>query len=219
MTRLSRFQRLTLLAASATVITGGVLLPGTAFAAPASQTAAVTDVAAHWTQTTDSPSGISIQLPGKAEAQKTNDNGVTTRCYITQTPYGAMGFSVDEVPGTDASAPWDLQGSLKAAVDGYNSDSKSSDDVLRSTDVKEGITADGHRELSAELTAPDGTRGHIYLVDQGKYLVTVFTASVNGHLDQMDRDHQHALDSIKVPDSQAGQSDRADRSSEAPRSI
>ncbi|MFG3010515.1 hypothetical protein ACGFZB_08645 [Streptomyces cinerochromogenes] len=219
MTRLSRLQRLTLLAASATVISGGVLLPGTAFAAPASQTAAAADVAAHWTQTTDSPSGISIQLPGKAEAQKANDKGVNSRSYVVQTPYGAIGFGVDDVPGTDASAPWDLKGSLKAAVDSYNAESRSSRDVLRSTDVKEGLTPDGHRELSAELTAPDGTKGHIHLIDQGKYLITVVTVSVDGHPDQMDRDHQRALDSIKVSDDHAGQSEGTDRSSEAPRAV
>ncbi|WP_159048982.1 hypothetical protein [Streptomyces sp. NRRL B-3648] len=139
-----------------------------------------------------------------------------SHCYLVQTAYGVIGFSVEDVPGTDPSAPWDLRGSLKAAVDGY--DSPSSDDVLRSTGVTEGVPADGHREPDAELTAPDGTRGHIRLVDQGTYLLTVFTASVHGHRDEMDRDHQRALDSITVPAGHDAQSGRGTQSDEVPRS-
>jgi hypothetical protein len=80
MTRRSPLQRLTLLAASTTVIVGGAALPSTALAATAApHTAAVAagtaDHDAHhqhagaayakqWVETTDPASGVTFRLPG-----------------------------------------------------------------------------------------------------------------------------------------------------------
>ncbi|MCE0446997.1 hypothetical protein LT493_28375 [Streptomyces tricolor] len=220
---LSRFQRLALLAASTTVITGGVLLPGSAFAASAPQNATVAaagvTAAPQWAKTTDTPSGISVQLPGKAEVEKSVEDGVHSRVYAVPTDYGAIAFAVEEVPGTDPDTPWDLKRTLKANVDAYNKDSKSAKNRIRSTDVRQSTTADGARELHADLVADDGTTGHVRFVDHGQYLVTVITLSVGGQEDLMDEDHQRVLDSVVVPDKDAGQAGRTPESTEAPRSV
>ncbi|MGJ5755358.1 hypothetical protein FB563_3582 [Streptomyces puniciscabiei] len=182
MTRLSSFQRLALLAASTTVITGGVLSHGSAFAAP------------QWQKITDS-SGITVRLPGKPRVVKYSEGGVHSRDYVVKTGYGALGFIVLDGPGKAPDRPWDLRTDLKAAVDGYNSSDTGAH--LRSTEVHQGTT-DGDHYLEAKLAGADRV-GHIRLVDHGKQALTIMTV---GHGDQrqaVDRDYRQVLDSIRAP--------------------
>ncbi|MEV6053184.1 hypothetical protein [Streptomyces sp. NPDC052107] len=199
MVRLSKFQRLALLAASTTVITGGVLSAGSAFAAPAApHTAAVTaagrpDAATQWKEVTDSPSGITVQLPGKPVMHKYSDHGINSRDYVVSTGYGALGFSVLDGPGKAPTKPWDLRTGLKAAVDGYNGTDTSP--RLHSTDVHA-----GDHYLEAKLVGADGEVGHIRLTDHGKQLIMVMTVGTGSQRATVDQDYRQVLDSIKVPD-------------------
>ncbi|MFI6357409.1 hypothetical protein ACIBJF_33335 [Streptomyces sp. NPDC050743] len=185
MVRLSRFHRLALLASSTAVVTAGVLSQGSAFAAT------------QWQEITDSPSGITVRLPGKPVVQRYSDHGVNSRNYVVPTRYGALGFSVFDGPAHAQAKPWDLKTGLKAAVDGYNSADTGAG--LRSTGVHEG-TKDGDRYLEAKLVGAGGRTGHIRLVDHGRQSIVVMTV---GHDDQratVDRDYRQVLDSVKVPD-------------------
>ncbi|MER6733011.1 hypothetical protein [Streptomyces puniciscabiei] len=182
MLRLSKVQRLVLLAASTTVITGGVLSHGSAFAAP------------QWQKITDS-SGITVRLPGKPHVEKYSEGGVNSRDYVVKTGYGALGFIVLDGPGKAPDRPWDLKTDLKAAVEGYNSSDTGAH--LRSTDVHQGTTGGDHC-LEAKLVGVDRV-GHIRLVDHGRQELTIMTV---GHGDQrraVDRDYRQVLDSIKAP--------------------
>ena len=216
MTRRSTLRRLVLLAASTGVITGGVLLPTSAFAAPPPRTASVATAdagsgdAAGWSRTTDTTSGISVRLPDRPLVQQNNEDGVRTRLYLVPTEYGAIGFSVFEAPGTDPSAPWDLKATLSSVLEGYNSDAKSSREVLRSTGAHAGTTK-GSPDLGADLTAADGSRGHIRLIDLGEHMVVVMTVSERGHQDLMDKDHRQVLDSVRVPGDDATRSGDSSR--------
>ncbi|MEV5874492.1 hypothetical protein AB0L75_09735 [Streptomyces sp. NPDC052101] len=202
MIRLSRFQRLALLAASTTVITAGVLSQGSAFAAPAApRTAAVTaahraDADTQWKQIDDTASGVTVRLPGKPDIQKDTTAGVAIRDYLVTTGYGATGFSVYDKPDA-ATGPWDLDGGLKAALDGYNSVDAGAE--LTSTDVHHGTTHDGDHYVEAKLVGVDGKVGHIRIVDLGKHSIMLMTVGRGGQQAAVDRDYQQVLDSIKVP--------------------
>ncbi|MEU9475337.1 hypothetical protein [Streptomyces sp. NPDC048191] len=198
MVRLSRFQRLALLATSTTVITGGVLSHGAAFAAPMTPHTAAVTAAAQWKKITDTPSGITVQLPGKPQVQKENSSAVNSRAYLVPTRYGAIGFAVYDCPDADAAKPWDLKGGLKGAVDGYNSGDPGAH--LRSTDLHAGTTADGDHYLDAKLVGRDGKVGHIRFVDHGKQALMVMNVGTGGKRAAVDRDYRQVLDSIKVPD-------------------
>ncbi|MGW1166495.1 hypothetical protein [Streptomyces sp. NPDC002550] len=185
MVRLSTLHRLALLAASTTVITGGVLAQGSAFAAT------------QWQQITDAPSGITVRLPGRPAVQKYSDHGVNSRDYVVPTGYGALGFSVFDGPGKAPDKPWDLKTGLKAAVDGYNS--SDAEARLHSTGVHDG-TEDGDHYLEAGLVGADGKVGHIRMVDHGRQALMIMTIGTGDRRDAVDRDYRQVLDSIKTRD-------------------
>ncbi|MFF9087324.1 hypothetical protein ACF1BE_13050 [Streptomyces sp. NPDC014991] len=213
MTRSSTYQRLALLAASTTVITGVALLPTSAFAAPpaphttafamdgsgagagagagaGSVDAGGTGSVGRWTETTDEESGISAQLPGEPDTQRLADED--GRAHQVQTAYGAIGFSVFD--GDD----FDLPGTLKENLDAYNQDSRSPDDVLHSDNVQEGTTDDGSPTLDADLTAADGTLGHVtYTVVKG-HLLELYVLGTQDKVDAMQADYNQLMDSVRL---------------------
>ncbi|KUN98262.1 hypothetical protein [Streptomyces caeruleatus] len=198
MTRLSRFQRFALLTASTTVITGGALLPGTAFAAPAPHAPSVAAADARWVETKDADSGVTARLPGKSTVKDMGGG----RTYVVGTDAGITQFSVVDSPGGGQN---DLDSALENYLSGYNEPAQSSDEKLRSTDVSTETTADGHRTLQADLTAPDGTVGRIGFIDGGDYVVQIASVGLDTP-DTVRADYQQILDSVQLP---ADQPDRA----------
>ncbi|GEC06811.1 hypothetical protein SSP24_44660 [Streptomyces spinoverrucosus] len=192
MTRLSRFQRLALLTASTTVITGGALLPSTAFAAPAPDITSVAVAEARWVETKDAPSGITAQLPEKTKAQKVPGG----RTYVATADSEVVQFSVVDAPGFGQT---DLKVALKGYLMGYNETAKSSDEKVTSANVREGTTADGHHSLHADVRSPDGTVGHIGLIDVGDHVIQIATIGTDVQPDIVKSDHKKLVDSIQVP--------------------
>ncbi|MBG0854728.1 hypothetical protein I2W78_23500 [Streptomyces spinoverrucosus] len=194
MTRLSRFQRFALLTASTTVITGGALLPGTAFAAPAPQapSIAVAEAEARWAETKDAPSGITAELPAKPKAEKV-PGGHT---YIATTDSAVAQFTVIDADGVDQN---DLDFVLKGYLFGYNETVESPDEKIKSTNLRTGTTADGHHTLHADFTAPDGTVGSIGLIHTGDYVVQVATIGFDVEPDTVRADYKQLLDSVQLP--------------------
>ncbi len=198
MTRLSRFQRLALLTASTTVITGGALLPSTAFAAPAPDTTSVAVAEARWVETKDAPSGITAQLPEKTEAERVPGG----RTYIATTDSTVVQFSVTEAPGISQN---DLKIILKGYLMGYNETVKSSDEKLTSSNVRKGTTADGHHTLHADVRSPDGTVGHVDLILVDDYMIQTATIGIDEEPDTVKSDHEKLVDSIQLPADKRGQ--------------
>jgi hypothetical protein len=199
MTRLSRFQRFALLTASTTVITGGALLPGAAFAAPAPHAPSVAAADAPWVETKDAHSGVTARLPGKSTAENMGGG----RTYVVETDSGVTQFSVVDSPGGGRN---DLDSALENYVSGYNEPAQSSAEKVRSTNVSTDTTADGHRTLQADLAAPDGTAGRVGFIDGGDYLVQLASVGVGTQGDTVRADYQQILDSVQLP---ADQPDRA----------
>ncbi|MFI9614850.1 hypothetical protein ACIHCM_24810 [Streptomyces sp. NPDC052023] len=211
MTSLSKLQRMALLAASTTVITGGVLLPTSAFAAAApagvvtttvADAAGSTDAAAQWTQTTDAASGVTVQLPGEAQTETIDDDGIEARVYDVTTDYGFIRFTVFE--GSNDSPEWDLAGSLQEQLDMHNQDAaQSSGATLSSEDVQEGTTAEGLPALDAALTATDGTAGSTRLVDLGQYMVQVVVLGTTDDQQAVEADFLQVLNGLELSASNA----------------
>ncbi|WP_217205300.1 hypothetical protein [Streptomyces sp. AC550_RSS872] len=199
MTRLSRFQRFALLTASTMVITGGALLPGTAFAAPAPHAPSVPKADARWVETKDAHSGVTARLPAKSTAE--NVPGGHT--YLAETDSGIAQFSVVNSSGAGQN---DLNLALKGYLSGYNEPARSSDEKVRSTNVSTGTTADGHRTLHADITAPDGTLGRVGFIDGGDYVVQIATIGSDTQPDTVRADYKQLLDSVQLP---ADQPERA----------
>ncbi|MBX9398526.1 hypothetical protein K4749_34335 [Streptomyces sp. TRM72054] len=198
MTRLSRFQRLALLTASTTVITGGALLPSTAFAAPAPDTTSVAVADARWVETKDAPSGITAQLPEKTEAERVPGG----RTYIATTDSTVVQFSVTEAPGISQN---DLKIIFKGYLMGYNETVESSDEKLTSSNVRKGTTADGHHTLHADVRSPDGTVGHVDLILVDDYMIQTATIGIDEEPDTVKSDHEKLVDSIQLPADKRGQ--------------
>ncbi|MFG3659614.1 hypothetical protein [Streptomyces sp. NPDC047706] len=206
MTSLSKIQRVALLAASTTVITAGVLVPTSAFAAAApvgvvtttvAGSAGSADAAAQWTQTTDAPSGVTVQLPGQAHTETIDEDGIEARVHDVTTDYGFIRFTVFE--GPDDGQGWDLTGSLQKQLDMHNKDAaQSSGATLTGEDVQEGTTAEGLPALDAALTATDGTAGDTRLIDLGPYMVQVVVLGTTDDQQAMEADYLRVLNGLEL---------------------
>ncbi|MFJ9965163.1 hypothetical protein [Streptomyces avermitilis] len=214
MTRRSQKQRFLMLAASTAVIAGGALLPSNAFAA-APETPHVGGVttrgaghgghshqgiakpAAKWVKTTDSPSGITVKLPGKATVQKVSAPAgattVTGRVYSVKTDDGLVGFAVLDLPGGQENLNDGLQGFLE----GYNEVSR---DTLTSTSSQK-TTIDGHPALDARLSTKGGDRkvGAARFIADDTHIVQAVTLGSAANEKDVDLIHRQILASIRFP--------------------
>lgn len=218
MTHRSRTQRLALLSASTALVTAGLLPSTAAFAAPASAAAAgaVTATAAaaaaaaptptppptqpsqEAVKTTDPPSGISAELPGKAQVRSgsipMDGKAVAARVYGVETPDGATGFAVYDMPGDRLP----LEDALKGFVDAY---ALMGNGTLTSENVRK-TTVDGHPALDATLTGEDGdgsTVGSIRFISDDDHLVMALTYGPEENEKDLNAKHKQLLDSLQVP--------------------
>ncbi|MCM9080258.1 MULTISPECIES: hypothetical protein [Streptomyces] len=213
MTHRSRTQRLALLSASTALVTAGLLPSTTAFAAPAPAAAAgvaVTAAAAPTptppptqpsqaaVKTTDPPSGISAELPGKAKVRSgsipLDGKTVGARVYGVETPGGATGFAVYDVPGDRLP----LEDALKGFVNAYG---LMGGGTLTSENVRK-TTVDGHPALDATLTGVDGTEvlaGSIRLISDDDHVIMALTFVPEENEKNLNAMHKQLLDSLQIP--------------------
>ncbi len=209
MTHRSRTQRLALLSASTALVTGGLLPSTTAFAAPVHVSAVATAAAPTPTptstrpaqgsvKTTDPPSGITAQLPGKAKVRMgaipMEGGSVDARVYGVETPNGATGFAVYDMPGDQIP----LEDALKGFVDAYG---LTGGGTLTTENVRK-TTVDGRPALDASLTGegPDGAAvGSIRFISDDDHLVMALTYGPEAKEKDLDTTHQQLLDSLQIP--------------------
>ncbi|MFB6580766.1 hypothetical protein ACFCYC_25745 [Streptomyces sp. NPDC056402] len=213
MTHRSRTQRLALLSASTALVTGGLLPSATASAAPARAAAVAATAAPTPTptptstssqparaavKTTDPPSGITAQLPGKAEVRMgaipMAGGSVDTRVYGVETPDGATGFAVYDMPGDQIP----LEDALKGFVDAYG---LTGGGTLTTENVRK-TTVDGRPALDADLTGegPEGPAvGSIRFISDDDHLVMALTYGPEAKDKDLDATHQQLLNSLQIP--------------------
>ncbi|MFD6914414.1 hypothetical protein ACFWB2_27605 [Streptomyces virginiae] len=207
MTHRSRTQRLALLSASTALVTAGLLPSTSAFAAPAPAAAVAaaptptppsTPPAQGAVKTTDPPSGISAELPGKAQVRSgsipMDGETVAARVYGVETPDGATGFAVYDMPGDRLP----LEDALKGFVDAYG---LMGSGTLTSENVRK-TTVDGHPALDATLTGVDGTEqlaGSIRFISDDDHLVMALTYGPEENEKDLNAMHKQLLDSLQIP--------------------
>ncbi|MFG2488792.1 hypothetical protein ACGFSI_39370 [Streptomyces virginiae] len=209
MTHRSRTQRLALLSASTALVTAGLLPSTTAFAAPPHRAAVASRAAptptpaptastAESVKTTDPPSGITAELPGKAKVRAgtipMEGGSIDARVYGLDTPDGATGFGVYDMPGDRLS----LEDALMGFVDAY---SLMGGGTLTSSNAHK-TTVDGRPALDATLTGKDGdesTVGSIRLISDDDHLVMAVTIGPEENEKALDAMHQQLLDSLQIP--------------------
>ncbi|MHC5703928.1 hypothetical protein OTC26_021140 [Streptomyces tirandamycinicus] len=198
-----RSGRLLVSALAAAAVTGGVVASSTAGAAPVTPRAgAVTEIRAElragWVKTTDAPTGITVDLPGKATVEKHTDrvlgHDVTSRGYLVQTGEGFVVFAVTNVPD---SYDIRLEAELQAFVEGMKQETGAS---LISTDA-EMTTVEGRPALDARIATDEGERmtGSTLLVDGDRYLVQAVTVGPEANEKALDKTHREIVDSMRIP--------------------
>ncbi|MFJ9598224.1 hypothetical protein ACIRS3_36455 [Streptomyces virginiae] len=174
---------------------------GAAAAAPAPQhyvTAVVAVAAVEWVKTTDGRSGITVELPGKAEVRKATvsveGSPVEARAYGLDTADGAAGFSVHDMPGDR----YPLEDNLQRFLDSYMVNTA---EPLSSSDVRK-HTVDGRAVLDARLTSEggDGTSvGFTRLIADDDHLVQVMVLGPEAKEKALKAMHERLLDSLRIP--------------------
>ncbi len=196
-----------MLAASAALIAGGVPVSAAAFAAPSGAasaaapppvTALATVPAADWVRTTDPPSGISAELPGKATVRTATvsieDRPVDARVYGVDTPDGGIGFAVHDMPGDQ----YPLEENLQRFLGSYMQNTA---EPLTSHDVRK-LTVDGRPALDARLTSEsDGepVTGFIRLIADDKHFVQAITLGPQANEKALKAMHEQLLAGLRIP--------------------
>lgn len=207
MTHRSRTQRILMLAASTPLVTAGVLLPTSAFAAPATPHAGTvtTTTAGHgltapgveWVETTDSPSGITFKLPGKATVENFSESAdgttITGRLYTVETADGFVVFAVTDLPGAQEYLHEGLQGFVQE----FN---KESGETLTSTSTQK-TTVDGHPALDSRLATKgsDPMVGSTRLIADDTHVTQAVTMGPVANEKAVNLMHQQVLASIHIP--------------------
>lgn len=187
---------------SVVLIAGGAPASATAFAAPSAPTplyvTAIPDMpAVDWVETTDSPSGITAELPGKASVRKATvsieGKTVDARLYMLDTPDGAVGFAVHDMPGDQ----YPLEDNLQRVLESYMQNTA---EPLTSSNVRK-VTYDGRPALDARLTseADEPLVGFIRLIADDKHLVQALALGPEANEKALKAMHERLLAGLRIP--------------------
>ncbi|MGW1542162.1 hypothetical protein ACWCPM_18320 [Streptomyces sp. NPDC002309] len=209
MARRSLTQRLAMILAPTALVAGGVLLPGSALAAPARapvETATTATVAPHgdddshgtttsavnWVSSVDPASGITFALPGKSAPEKLESDGLQGRLYAVRTSDGFVYLLVIDMKGAG-------QAELKELVEGTREGlaEEFGDGTITS---QRGGTMDSRPRLDARLTNTknDLTVSATQTVTED-HIVQVLTAGSRTGQKSVTATHEHAVDSLRLP--------------------
>ncbi|MEW2139533.1 hypothetical protein AB0892_23620 [Streptomyces sp. NPDC005409] len=181
---------------------GGVPASATAFAAastpaPLHVTAIPATPAVDWVETTDPPSGITAELPGKPTVRKATvsveGKNVDARLYILDTPDGAVGFAVHDMPGDQ----YPLEDNLQRVLESYMQNTA---EPLSSSNVRK-VMFDGRPALDARLTseADESLIGFIRLIADDKRLVQALVLGPEANEKALKAMHERLLANLRIP--------------------
>ncbi|MEU7603578.1 hypothetical protein AB0B78_25670 [Streptomyces sp. NPDC040724] len=192
-----------MLSASVALIAGGVPTSAAALAAPSAAallyvTALPATPAVDWVETTDPPSGITAELPGKATVRKATvsieGKEVDARVYIAETPDGAVGFAVHDMPG----GQYPLKDNLQRVIESYMQNTA---EPLTSSNVHK-TTFDGRPALDARLTSEtedETLTGFIRLIADDKHLVQALALGPEANEKALKAMHERLLATLRIP--------------------
>lgn len=167
-------------------------------AAAPTVTAGVGIPAANWVKVTDSPSGITVKLPGEAEAVKVD--GSPCRDYSAETADARVGvlFAVCDAQETPKMS--DLRTAAKGSIDGFR---KASGNAAINSSTRE-TTFDGHPTLDLRLSTkeggPDSKIGAFRYIADDTYFIMAQTVADTGNEKSLDSTHKRLIAEIRIPD-------------------
>ncbi|MFI7355952.1 hypothetical protein ACIBTP_18640 [Streptomyces avidinii] len=149
-------------------------------------------------KTTDPPSGISVELPGKATVRKATvsieGKPVDARVYGLDTPDGGVAFAVHDMPGEQ----YPLEENLQRVLESYMQNTA---EPLTSSDVRK-VTVDGRPALDARLTSEtDGkpVTGFIRLIADDEHFVQALVLGFQANEKALKAMHERVLASLRLP--------------------
>ncbi|MCX5276347.1 hypothetical protein [Streptomyces virginiae] len=167
-------------------------------AAPLHVTALPATPAVDWVETTDPPSGITAELPGKATVRQAtasiDGKPVNTRAYIVETPDGAVGFAIHDMPGDR----YPLEDNLQRIRESYMVNTV---EPLTSSNVRK-VTFDGRPALDARLTSEtedETLTGFIRLIEDDEHLVQALALGPAANEKALKAMHERLLASLRIP--------------------
>lgn len=194
-----------MLAASTVLVAAGVLPSTTAAAvsAPAATPHLGTVIAVpavEWVKTTDPPSGITAELPGKARVEKDSvpveGKRVEVRQYRVETPDAGFAFTIHDMPGDQHS----LEELLQAFLDSYN-EAQAGEEPLTSSDSQK-TTVDGHPALDARLSTKEDDEpqvGFLRFIAGDDHLIQAMSFGSEANEKTVTEMHERFLDSMRIP--------------------
>ncbi|MFF8265005.1 hypothetical protein [Streptomyces virginiae] len=191
MTQRSRAQRLA---------AGGVTASAGAAAAPTPLY--VTEISTMptigWVETTDAPSGITIELPGKATVRKAtvsvDGKPVEARVYAVDSPDGGTVFSVHDM----VDDRYTLEDNLHRFLESYMVNTA---EPLTSSEVRKS-TVDGRPVLDARLASESGGEpavGFTRLIADDDHFVQVMVLGPAANEKALEAMHERLLAGLRIP--------------------
>ncbi|MFD4868115.1 hypothetical protein [Streptomyces sp. NPDC058412] len=161
-------------------------------------TALLSTPAVDWAETTDPPTGITAELPGKVAVRKATvsveGKPVDARLYIVDTPEGAVGFAVHDMPGDQ----YPLEDNLQRVLESYM---RNTAEPLTSSNVHK-ATFEGRPALDARLTSEtedETLTGFIRLIADDKHLVQALALGPEANEKALKAMYERLLDSLRIP--------------------
>lgn len=167
-------------------------------AAAPTMAAGISIPAVDWAEVTDTPSGITVRLPGEVEVVEFGDS--PCRDYSAETTDTHVGvlFTVCDVQETPKMS--DLHAAADGATSGFRKESGNA--AINST-ARE-TKFDGHPTLDLRLSTkeggPDGKIGaYRYIADDSHFIIAQTVADAQNE-QSLDAIHKRVITEIRIPD-------------------
>lgn len=202
----SKPQRLLIYGSSVALAAGSVLMPNGALAdavmphhAAAPTMAAGTNVpAADWAEVTDTPSGITVRLPGEVEVIESDEPPCRDYSAVTADENVVVLFTVCDFQETPKMS--DLHAAAEGTISGFREET---DDVAIKSSTRE-TKFDGRPALDLRLSVKDGGPDSIigayrYIADDSHFIMAQ-TVSDAQNEKSLNSTHKRLITDIHIPD-------------------
>lgn len=166
-------------------------------AAPA-MAAGINIPAADWVKVTDTPSGITVRLPGEVEAIEFGEPDCRDYSAETADTHVGVLFTVCDAP--EAPKMSDLRAAAQGAASGFREESG---DVAVKSSTRE-TTFDGHPTLDLLLSTEEGGPGskigaYRYIADDSHFIIAQTVADARNE-ESLNSTHKRLITEIRIPD-------------------
>ncbi|MGW7048143.1 hypothetical protein ACWGDT_36780 [Streptomyces avermitilis] len=211
-----RTQNFAMFAASTAVVAGGVLLPTSAFAAPAAppHTGTVTTTAAThggqghqaaadpaegWVEISDPPSGIKFRMPANPTVENTTGTGpdgetITGRKYSAKTHDGTTNVYVYDIPGKPEYLDYGAREVSQAFKEAWG---------VTATSTSQKTTVDGHPARETHLSSNVRAGSDTIIAADDAHVIEFMSLGPAADEKATAEVHKQAVGSVQIATSEA----------------